>query len=163
MCIYVHENMWLVADTYIEDEREKWTLIITDIFIHLVSRWSPLILTVLTNQFIKNCKCNPEFFSPVWGRRCFLPTLYFVVAYRTEQLVCCEKEGTCWLQPWLVLLSWSAKDVFIGLWPSLDGEVPGPHAHSSPLPFQRENFLPKLSEGRIQVTPREGNCQLDMF
>lgn len=34
---------------------KEWSgqLIITDIFVHLVSRWSPLILTILTNQFIK--------------------------------------------------------------------------------------------------------------
>lgn len=25
MCMYVHENMWPLTDTYIEDEREKWT------------------------------------------------------------------------------------------------------------------------------------------
>jgi hypothetical protein len=25
MYMYVHENMWPLTDTYIEDEREKWT------------------------------------------------------------------------------------------------------------------------------------------
>lgn len=25
MCMYVHENMRLLTDTYIEDERGKWT------------------------------------------------------------------------------------------------------------------------------------------
>lgn len=25
MCMYVHGNMWPLTDTYIEDEREKWT------------------------------------------------------------------------------------------------------------------------------------------
>jgi hypothetical protein len=77
MCIYVHENMWLVTDTYIEDEREKWTLIITDIFIHLVSRWSPLILTVLTNQFIKIVNVTQSFLvqseaEGVFSPRCIL-------------------------------------------------------------------------------------------
>lgn len=54
-------------------------LIITDIFVHLVSRWSPLILTVLTNQFIKIVNVTQSYLVQLQAEGSFLLPLYFAV------------------------------------------------------------------------------------
>lgn len=54
-------------------------LIITDIFVHLVSRWSPLILTVLTNQFIKIVNVTQSYLVQLEAEGPFLLPLYFAV------------------------------------------------------------------------------------
>lgn len=101
--------------------KRKWTAYNCRYFVHLVSRWSPLILTVLTNQFIKIVNVIQSCLVQYRKVLLFSLTLYFAIAlldvnmtytWRVKQPVFCEKDVTCHVHFQLVSLFWNPKGIF---------------------------------------------------
>lgn len=148
-------------------------LIITDIFVHLVSRWSPLILTVLTNQFIKIVNVTQSYLVQLQAEGSFLLPLYFaVVLLEVNTTVTKEKRARLRGGRWDLLAVdphgfsvQNPKDIFIWL-KACSGRdrVWSPRLPSSSAipfwPLQRISSLHRLHGATgdiIQVTLEAGN------
>lgn len=115
-------------ERYVGDKNTNGQLIITCILVHLVSRWSSLILTVLTNQFIRTVNVTQDcavgkgtlififFFHIIFSH--FIIGGKYCLYLETQQLVSYEKaihRLTCQMYYQFISLDWEPKGILIVL------------------------------------------------